>query len=392
MRSEICAPLRSDGETLGVVDVAATAEAPLTERDLRLTEAIADRLANALVLGREQLALRERARVFAALTDFGRVAAALHTTDELWPSIVKGLQTLIPGDVVSVTTLDRYSGQYIVRAVAGVSSEIIGSVIEPGQGAAGRAIAGRGPVLIPDFRREHLAAAVRPYVAADALAVLAVPLMREGLVLGAILVGRAGGARFTPLEQEIMSLLASQTALAVANTHLLEEVSELAIHDPLTGLYNRRHFDAALDLIVARWRRAQGERPLAAIMLDLDNFGRFNRDNGHQAGDEALRVFAGILRERCRSSDLVARYGGEEFIVILEDTGIDSAVAVAESIRVAFEQRSIAGPMEAQLRSTVSAGCAELDRADPTKESLIRRADVGLFMAKRAGRNQVVAV
>jgi two-component system cell cycle response regulator len=221
-----------------------------------------------------------------------------------------------------------------------------------------------------------------------------VPLIRDGVVLGAIIVGRAGAGEpaFSALECEILTLLGAGTALALANSQLLEEVSELAIRDALTGLFNRRHFDASLDHILGRWLRLrEGRRPIAAVMFDLDHFGDFNKLYGHQAGDAVLRSFAGILMERFRSSDLVARYGGEEFMAILEDATIEDAVRVADEVRLELESRRIPGPDGSDLEATVSAGCAALDPLDPTREALLRTADVGLYMAKRAGRNRVVA-
>jgi diguanylate cyclase (GGDEF)-like protein len=127
-------------------------------------------------------------------------------------------------------------------------------------------------------------------------------------------------------------------------------------------------------------------------MFDLDHFGRFNKDHGHQAGDAVLRSFAGILMERFRSSDLVARYGGEEFVAVIESATLEDAQRVADEVRTSLAARSIAGSKGTKLMATVSAGCAALDDADPTREALLRVADVGLFMAKRAGRNKVVAV
>jgi diguanylate cyclase (GGDEF)-like protein len=221
---------------------------------------------------------------------------------------------------------------------------------------------------------------------------MAVPLIREDAVLGVISVGRAGlEATFTDSEREVIALLGSQAALALANAYLVVEVSALAIHDGLTGLYNRRHYDAALDLAIARFKRRGPAGNLAAIMFDLDHFGQFNRRHGHLAGDAMLRLFGKILRERLRSADLVARYGGEEFIVILEDCGLPEAVRLADEVRRELAASSVPGADGQPLRATVSAGCALIDPADPTKEALIGRADVGLSMAKRAGRNQVVA-
>ena len=151
--------------------------------------------------------------------------------------------------------------------------------------------------------------------------------------------------------------------------------------------------DEALRRIVAGWRRLSPDehRPVAAIMFDLDHFGLFNKEYGHAAGDAVLRAFAGILLTRFRASDVVARFGGEEFVAILEGSTLEDTLRVAEEVRHSLEHRTIIGPAGEELHATVSAGCATVDDAEPTREALIRAADVGLFVAKRAGRNQVAA-
>jgi diguanylate cyclase (GGDEF)-like protein len=126
-------------------------------------------------------------------------------------------------------------------------------------------------------------------------------------------------------------------------------------------------------------------------MFDLDHFGDFNRRHGHLAGDAVLRLFGEILRKRLRSADLVARFGGEEFVAILEDCGLPEATRLADEVRRDLEARAVPGDQGQPLHATVSAGCAVIDPAVPTKEALLGRADAALFMAKRAGRNQVVA-
>jgi diguanylate cyclase (GGDEF)-like protein/PAS domain S-box-containing protein len=393
VRSEIAVPLRADGQTIGVLDLEATANAPLAERDLRLAEAVAERIASALTLGREQQAQAQRAQLLAALSEFARTTNSILEPDRLIPALMQALTRIFPGDVMTLTTLDRATGRYHLAAVRGVAGSSIGLEVRPGDGPAGRAIQQRaflGPV---ELHRADYASALRDSIPLDALISVAVPLIRDDTVLGAISVGRANlDHPFSTVECEVMQLLGAQAALALANAHLHQEVSELAIHDGLTGLYNRRHFDANLDLIVARWRRHRGATGLAAIMFDLDHFGRFNKEHGHQAGDAVLRAFAGLLRERLRSSDLVARYGGEEFVVILEDCGLAEARGVAEDVRAALERRHIDGPLGQRLAARVSAGCAAIDPAGPTKEALLQAADVALAMAKRGGRNQVVAV
>jgi diguanylate cyclase (GGDEF)-like protein/PAS domain S-box-containing protein len=392
--SEIAVPLTAEGVTLGVLSIESIADTPLTLADFQLAEAVAERLSVALLLGREQQALAERARLFAALTNFARTASSMIDSERLWSALLDALAEVILVDASGLVELDRPTGRYLIRAVSGrVDPQAVGVEIRVGEGPTGEAILTRSLVL-GKYDRNAFGRPVDDASATDAMATAVVPLIRDGAVLGAIVLGRIteGQPAFSLLEQEILPLVAAQSILALENAHLLQEVSELAIHDPLTGLYNRRHFDAAADQTLARYKRDRARgRPVAAIMFDLDHFGVFNKQYGHAAGDVVLRAFAGILLTRFRASDVVARFGGEEFVAILEGSTLADTVRVAEEVRLSLEHRTIVGPAGEELHATVSAGCAVVDDAEPTREALIRAADVGLFMAKRAGRNQVVA-
>jgi diguanylate cyclase (GGDEF)-like protein len=140
-----------------------------------------------------------------------------------------------------------------------------------------------------------------------------------------------------------------------------------------------------------RARRPVDRRERAAVAIfDLDHFGAVNKQHGHQVGDAILRAFADILRDRFRGSDLVARYGGEEFLAILEGASLEDARAVAEEIRLRFADQSVALPDGTRIVATVSAGCAAMAADDERFADIIARADVGLVLAKRSGRNRVL--
>jgi diguanylate cyclase (GGDEF)-like protein/PAS domain S-box-containing protein len=390
--SAIAVPLAGDGPTLGVLKIESTRPQPLAEGDLQFVRTIADRLSIALRRQQAQEALIERTRLFAALAEFAAAVNAIQDPERLVAALVDAVGPVVPSDAVIVTTLDHSDGQYRVRAVRGLSQEAVGTVITPGEGTLGRVIRERAVIYTDRLPRASYTASLREYMPYDAIRAMAVPLIGDGAILGLITVGRADtDLVFTQAEREIFALLGSHAALALANAYLVEEVRTLAIHDALTGLYNRRHFDAALDLAVARFKRRKRPGGLAAIMFDLDHFGDFNRRHGHLAGDALLRAFGDILRGRLRSSDLVARYGGEEFVAILEDTTLLEAARMAEEVRRELEARSVPGADGQPLHATVSAGCAVMDPADQTKESLIGLADQRLFVAKGEGRNRVVA-
>jgi two-component system, chemotaxis family, response regulator WspR len=184
------------------------------------------------------------------------------------------------------------------------------------------------------------------------------------------------------------ALRESERRLAEANLQL----KRLAELDGLTGIANRRRFDEILDL---EWHRAQRhQRPLSLLLCDVDYFKLYNDTHGHLAGDQCLKQIAAILgRSTRRPADLAARYGGEEFALILPETDIDGAMAVAEACRTAVETQRI--PNHAVMPAgivTMSIGAASIVPVAGTRfHDLIDRADRSLYEAKARGRNQSVA-
>lgn len=172
--------------------------------------------------------------------------------------------------------------------------------------------------------------------------------------------------------------------------HAITQQHDLAIHDRLTGIYNRHALMEALEHFAAQSSRHH--RPLALLMIDIDHFKHVNDRHGHPAGDEVLREVARRAQSRLRHSDLLARYGGEEFLAVLPDTDAEGARVAAEAIRQAIGQQPVRLP-EAQVPITVSvgvhvsvAGSAAPDAID----GLISRSDQALYQAKKQGRDRVV--
>jgi diguanylate cyclase (GGDEF)-like protein len=393
-RSLICAPLVVDGEFMGLLNVETTGERRLDHTDRSLVGILAGRVSTAVALGRDRQLLAARGQLFRDIEVFSTEVSSSLAIGPLAEVIVEAVGRVVGADTVALTLLERSDGRYLVRAVRGGDQRMVGREVLPGEGLSGRAIRDRAVVLDDRLDPDKLPGAGRGLDFPPLSRGLGLPLVRDGVVVGALTVGRTeAGSAFTELEREGLLLVASHAALAVANAFLHAEVSELAVRDGLTGLYNRRHFDEALDRMLATHRRERLTRwrPMSAIVFDLDRFGAFNKEHGHQVGDAVLRAFADVLRRRFRAVDLVARLGGEEFIVVLEDADRESALKIADEVRRALATRRVAAEDGRELQVTVSAGCAELDPADPTRECLLRTADVALFMAKRAGRDRVVA-
>lgn len=168
----------------------------------------------------------------------------------------------------------------------------------------------------------------------------------------------------------------------------LRELYDAAVHDHLTGLYNRRFFEQRLLAEVAY--AARHHAALSLIMFDVDRFKQVNDTQGHAAGDFALKAIASVLQRGVRTEDVVARYGGEELAVVARGSGLDGAVALGERLRMRVEELSLEHENRS-LRVTVSAGVATLADSHGGARDLIRAADAALFEAKERGRNRVVA-
>ncbi|WP_029030226.1 PleD family two-component system response regulator [Salinarimonas rosea] len=165
---------------------------------------------------------------------------------------------------------------------------------------------------------------------------------------------------------------------------------ELAVTDALTGLHNRRYLDSHLAALFDE--ASLRARPLSLLVLDIDRFKSVNDSFGHDAGDEVLREFANRIRSLTRGIDVVARFGGEEIVVVVPDTGLEGARAVAQRIceRIESEPFAIHQGTRA-IPVTVSIGVAARNLDDRSPADILKRADVALYRAKEEGRNRVVA-
>jgi diguanylate cyclase (GGDEF)-like protein len=164
-----------------------------------------------------------------------------------------------------------------------------------------------------------------------------------------------------------------------------EEIYRMTIVDGLTQVHNKRYLFESLEREVIRARRHQ--RDLCAIMFDIDFFKRVNDRYGHLAGDYVLRELARLVQERIRRDEVFARYGGEEFAIVLPETPLEGAVALAEDLRTRVEEHRFVFQGE-RMPVTVSIGCAALTE-HASASDLLQQADEKLYEAKRAGRNRV---
>lgn len=181
----------------------------------------------------------------------------------------------------------------------------------------------------------------------------------------------------------LISTIAPVLASALARHRLIESLMHKALHDRLTGLFNRNKIEEVLQHELDRSQRY--DNPLSILLFDVDNFKIINDNFGHDVGDRVLRELSVLVSQKLRAADLIGRWGGEEFIVVLTETPLDKAIGVANTIRRDVEANNFG--LHQSL--TISIGVAEYIAGD-TKNSLIKRSDIALYQAKSSGRNNVV--
>lgn len=204
------------------------------------------------------------------------------------------------------------------------------------------------------------------------------------------LIGRILAATQDILErqQRLESELSLSTQEIGELKQQLEQTRRAALTDPMTGIANRKHFESQLD--ADTHRAAESGEPLSLLLIDVDNFKRFNDAHGHAIGDEVLKVVARILKTNLKGRDTAARFGGEEFAVILPHTALPQAAIVGEHVRRALATHCLTNRKTGENFGTitVSVGVAGY-RPGEGLPDLVERADRALYAAKRLGRNRV---
>ncbi|WP_377706491.1 GGDEF domain-containing protein [Pseudomonas protegens] len=208
-------------------------------------------------------------------------------------------------------------------------------------------------------------------------------LSHEGEPMGELVFRR--NQRFSESEQGSLESLLSTLLYPMRNALLYRAATRSALRDPLTDTGNRIAMDQTLQREIEMARRHL--LPLSLLMLDIDHFKRINDNHGHSAGDQVLKAVAAAIKGQLRNVDMVFRFGGEEFLILLSNTGRGAAAMVGERLRHAAQAQDYRADGQ-PIELTVSLGCSTLLPGE-SAESLLRRADSALYVAKREGRNRL---
>jgi diguanylate cyclase (GGDEF)-like protein len=366
IHSCIIVPLKAHGRTIGTLSAFRHAGGnPFTRLDQDLLEELADRSALDIENARLYYAEMRRAQELDGLQRATSVLLSTLDLELLLGQILDAAMSAIPAAEKGVLyMIAQETGQLQVRVVQGYSDpRIKKTVLQQLAGYPAKAVREQKPLLIDDARRELISYNHQPQPSGfEAVrSLIVVPMILNTSVIGVLSLNSTQPGAFVRSDLRLLISFATTATTAIKNARLHAEVQKLAITDTLTGFHNRRGLAQFGQREVDRAQRYS--RPLSLIMIDIDHFKQINDEFGHTAGDQVLATIAGRIRNTVRELDILGRYGGDEFVVILPETDLFTASAVAERIR-----QHLLEPMV-------------LPAIQPTRDSLIVTASIGVTRA-----------
>jgi diguanylate cyclase (GGDEF)-like protein len=332
---------------------------------------------------------------FVLLPDLTKEINSIKEKRKIAPLMVKMLEQIFdPKKILIFFADERQKSLYLVEQKGfSIRSDVHpGMRIPYGEGRVGWVAQNRVAMDSNDFANESRMNALALDEPKHRLfgTELCAPMVHDNTLFGVISIG--GLSRHPKLEKRMCEMVADLGSVALNNIHQFNLIQQAANSDGLTKLFNKRYFLTRFGEEIIKAEKAR--HPLSLFIFDIDHFKKYNDTHGHQAGDECLKLTAQIFQDALRDDDIPARYGGEEFVVILPNTNRDGAVRAAEKVRLAIESRTFSPPhpLNPGGKMTISGGVATYPDDGTGSADLIRKADAGLYEAKRQGRNRICVV
>lgn len=357
-----------------------------------------------------QAAAREAQQRAEELEGLHRATTALLSTldiDQLLCQILDAAQSAIPAAENGLLYLVKTgTGQLQPRASLGFNNDRIRTFGKiHGKDYPARVVYERKPMLVVDTLRDdfdqsqeiseiipagiHAAPSSDDPEMIEVRSLIIAPLKWGDRVLGALSLSSSHPGAFDTSNLRLLDSFAATTTAAIQNALLHAEVKELAVRDPLTGQLNRRAFFDLGQREMERFQRFN--TPLAAIMIDMDNFKRVNDTYGHGAGDQVLKILAQRCADNIRDTDLFGRYGGDEFSILLPNTELETATLIAHRILRVITTEPLMTD-QGPVSITLSLGVAMAEPQHQELAHLLEEADRALYQAKNKGKNRVEVI
>jgi len=321
------------------------------------------------------------------------IAKALTSTlqlDQVLKTIMEKVNDLMSPDTWSLLLVDEETNELYFQVATGMASEKLKDVrVRVGEGIAGWVAKSGEAAIVPDVSADpRFSGQVDKVTNMLTHSVICVPIRTKDRVLGVIeIINYVGKRDFGSEDLGLLQAMADYAAIALENAIHFKRIHELTITDDVTSLYNARHLNFVLETEIYRSNRYHYEFSL--IFIDLDHFKEVNDTHGHLVGSKLLREIAEVVRSSLRLIDYAFRYGGDEFVVLLPQTGKESATVVARRLRQRLNEARFIADENLNLHVTASLGLATFPVDANTKAELVRLADEAMYLVKNTSRNNI---
>ena len=339
-------------------------------------------------LEEQETTVRQRLGEQKILSEISLMLSRSETPDQVFEAIVTGGMRMTEMPAGSLSIFNKEKQELFLVTAKGFSSDFYKNSVYPVRqgGLTEYILSQHEPVLIPDVVQHP--SFNNPILMKEGVrSLIAIPLISDKGPIGILYTDDFKPRTFTPTMSETLGMLGTQAVIAIQKQQAFEQIRNLSIRDPLTGIFNRRYLN---EMIITEMDRAfRLHHPLSLLLIDIDFFKGINDQFGHLVGDQVLHDLARLFEMIIRPYDTFTRYGGEEFLILMSESNEEEALAVAERLREAAESARLL-PEDATL--TCSFGVSTLSQEEgrlPSPEEFIARADKALYHAKGAGRNRV---
>jgi len=334
----------------------------------------------------------ETARQTQELNIFHDVAKALTSSldlDSILQTIMEKMAEYFRPDTWSLLMVDEEKSELYFAIAIGSASEALKNVrLKVGEGIAGHVAKFGEKLIVPDVRKDRrFTKRIDDLTQMETHSIICVPLKSKLRVLGVIQLVNVEMKSFSHEEEFFLQALSDYAAIAIENARSVEKIQELTITDDCTGLYNARHLYKTLEQEVYRSSRFGYE--FSVLFIDLDHFKQVNDTHGHLIGSKLLAEIGYLIKAQLRLIDFAFRYGGDEFVVLLPQTGKNSALVVARRLRDSMRASAFCKDEGLNLNVRASMGLATFPHDAKTPHDIIRQADEMMYMVKNSTRDNI---